>query len=642
MRRKISVLLVIALIATMAVTYFNVGASSSSKPITLSVDKTYFAFGEPIEVDFSGVTQDLQSHDLEIRIEKKRLPDNATYADRVNPGYAQYFDIGTGAASVSESGTVTFQDGGVKHPTSGGVASIPSGAYTLWVIDFTTLQPCSNQINIDVGLMTISTTKTTFAQGEDIVVSYDGLLDTMGGTNKDVELRLDQGHNLAWDFNSRPGSKGYADMLKSDLDGSNLYNGTSGSKTFPDDDVRATNGSGVYVAGTGYPVGDYTLWVMDYYGTQKGIISNRIEISIVDPASATSAPATVAPTVAPTSAPPASQYPVNITTTKTTFTQGENITVQYSGLSSDVLAGSNDDVEIRLDWGWNLDGYNNPNGISGSYAFADIGSKECYTNAALTVTESGSKVFPANDARIIGNTAKKYIDGVGYPAGQYTLWVMDYSPARKIVSNRIEITIVAAPSPSPSATSAPATSAPATVAPTTAPSGAPTLSINKTVYTVGEDIVATYANFTRDLWGRAFSEIDIFKKGDVIGTNPSTAGYVIYNSTATVEQSGLSSGTITFPAADTDRDGRNFPLQPGEYYICLRSDNAAVGQLVEFTVVAAGASASPSASATAGATATPGAQNKPTGDASMFAIVALIMACAGVSIVLIKKNKVKA
>ncbi len=447
MKRKISVLLVIALIATLAASYVTVGASSA-KPITLSVEKTYFEFGEAIEVDFSGVTTELQSHDLEIRIEKKRLPDNATYADRVSPGYAQYFDIGTGAASVAESGTVTFQDGGVRHPTAGGTASIPAGAYTLWVIDFTTLQPCSNQINIDVGLMTISTTKTTFVQGEDIVVSFDGLLETMGGTNKDVELRLDQGHNLAWDFNSRPGSKGYADMLKSDVDGSDIFEGTSGSKTFPADDVRVTNGSGSYIAGTGYPVGEYTLWVMDYYGTQKGIISNRIEIEIVDAASVTSAPpATSAPaTSAPATSAPATSTPTGMTISvdKLTFTEGESIVVSYDGYD---VAGDHD-VEIRLVKGHNMS-HSDMLAIGYRHDYTDVSdnySANTKQDTTVAITASGKRAFPDDG---YGNVA--VVPGV------YSIAAYDYSDGAKQISNLIEITVVAAgasqsPSAAPSAT----------------------------------------------------------------------------------------------------------------------------------------------------------------------------------------------
>ena len=105
MRKKISVLLVITLIATMAVSYFTVDASQSTG-LSISVSKTDFAYGEGIEVTVSGLTEDLRSHNLEMRIEKKVVGDTEGFNQRV--GYYQYFDIGENAKD--ENGVLITTD----------------------------------------------------------------------------------------------------------------------------------------------------------------------------------------------------------------------------------------------------------------------------------------------------------------------------------------------------------------------------------------------------------------------------------------------------------------------------------------------------------------------------------------------------
>ncbi len=113
----------------------------------------------------------------------------------------------------------------------------------------------------------------------------------------------------------------------------------------------------------------------------------------------------------------------------------------------------------------------------------------------------------------------------------------------------------------------------------------PTLTLSKNRYEVGEDIVAIYTDFTQAYWGNVYGSIDIFKKGDVLGTNPSKASCVVWHVTPSVAQTGLTSGTVTYPQDDNKREGVNFPLAPGEYVIFLRADNSTVSPAIEFTVV---------------------------------------------------------
>ncbi len=115
----------------------------------------------------------------------------------------------------------------------------------------------------------------------------------------------------------------------------------------------------------------------------------------------------------------------------------------------------------------------------------------------------------------------------------------------------------------------------------------PTVQLSKDTYEVGEDIVATYAGFTEDYWGSGWAEIDILRKGEVVGTNGPLKTHVVKATGASYAQSGLSDATITFPEDDNYYGDKNWPLAAGEYYIYLRADNKIVGRPVYFTVVEA-------------------------------------------------------
>ena len=113
----------------------------------------------------------------------------------------------------------------------------------------------------------------------------------------------------------------------------------------------------------------------------------------------------------------------------------------------------------------------------------------------------------------------------------------------------------------------------------------PSVTLDQTTFKVGETVTVSYENVGKYLLGSAsvdWVSVDIFPSAGVVGETASTAGYMIYSRGDGLERS--ASGTISFPTGDY-RNGDNFPLTPGEYYVVLRSTNTAVdGTKVPFTV----------------------------------------------------------
>ena len=150
---------------------------------------------------------------------------------------------------------------------------------------------------------------------------------------------------------------------------------------------------------------------------------------------------------------------------------------------------------------------------------------------------------------------------------------------------------------------------------------APKLSMTKTEFKVGEDITVTYENLVESLLtGKSWVTVAIFKKGEVVGTHASTAEHRVWHTDASKAQSKQPSATISFPDDDNGRNGEHFPLPAGEYYVCVRQDNAAVGELISFTVKA---------------------ENKPTGDTNLFMFVAITLLAGGAVAILRKQRDLK-
>ena len=147
------------------------------------------------------------------------------------------------------------------------------------------------------------------------------------------------------------------------------------------------------------------------------------------------------------------------------------------------------------------------------------------------------------------------------------------------------------------------------------------VSMTKTEFAFGEDITVTYENVDESLLeGKTWVTIAIFKKDAVIGQDASLAEHRVWHKDSTKAQSNQASGTLVFPDADNTRDGEHFPLPAGEYYVCVRQDNAAVGELISFTVKA---------------------ENKPTGDTNLFMFVAITLLAGGAVAILRKQRDLK-
>lgn len=529
--------------------------TDASESLTISVEKTAFAIDEPIKVTITGLTEELRAHDLEIRLEKDLVPAAQGISYRI--GYFQYFDIGSSARDengnlltsdqLSDTRTVTFQNGGRSHPTSGGTATFHEGYFTLWVLDFTDSVAIGNRINISIGDgVKLSTQGTEFKYGEGIAVTIEGLTEDLRA--HDLEFRLekrivaaDEGHKAR---TATGGSLQYFDIgLNARDEMANLLTSDQISDTRV---MTFKNGGRVHPEKTDYGYvditpGAYTLWVLDF--TKGCVISNKIDILVYDMTISTGG--------------------------KTEFIQGEEILIDFEGYDNHY--GTNKETEIRLEYGWGLDAPTYAKNRTSSWGCIDLNIED-YTGNNVYIGDSGTKSLPNNDARYLGylagntSTGNKYTTGLGYPAGKYTLWALDYSQ-NLICSNKIEI-IIREPEPK--------------------------LTLAKDSFAYGEPIEVSFEEVTDYLMKSctAYVEIDIFQEGNIPGTtgfSGSKAGYVMYTKSGTVDMTGgegnlIHSGTLSYPDDDTDRKGVNFPLAAGNYCIGIRKDNTIIGDLVYFKV----------------------------------------------------------
>lgn len=539
-------LLVVVVAAVAAVVTLGDTKADAADGIKISVEKTQFALNEGIEVTVTGIDETLQTHDLEIRLERDILLAEADHANRSEyNGYRQYFDIGKDARDGSgaliptaETMKVTFQNGGRYHPTDGGTANIPAGTYTIWIIDYTVNKAIGNKVYVSVSEITLSTEKTEFLYGEPIEVTVSGLIEEAyytGGKWHDLEFRLenrvmDEDEGFKWRatyhqyFDIGDGAKDESGKAMTSIPETRTW-------TFQNGGIKHPTAGGT----TSIPAGAYTLWILDF--TNSIVVSNKVDILV---------------------------YDISISTDKTEYIQGEKIAVDFSGVNNHSSA-STKDIEIRFESGWGLDPIGFAARRGASVAYADLG-KDCTAGKVenVYVGDAGTKTFPDQDGRYKANNSNKYTVGLGYPAGKYTIWVLDYTQAH-ICSNKIEITIREAQ---------------------------PTLELDKDTYYYGEPITVNYSEITDYMMSSSshWFQLDLFKKGQVPGQVSNSGAYGMYNKDGSVDMRGgedklIHSGSITFPYDDTEDKGKFFPLAPGEYYICIRKDNSIVGEKATFTVM---------------------------------------------------------
>ena len=253
--------------------------------------------------------------------------------------------------------------------------------------------------------------------------------------------------------------------------------------------------------------------------------------------------------------------------TKSVYRVGEDIVGSYANFTEDYYGATRADIVIYkkghvVGKDSNLGGYS-------------VWNKDA--NKSQSGKADGTFTFPADDD--VRNKANFPL-----PVGEYFICLR---ADNSIVGEAVDFKVVAAKTP--------------------------VLTLSKTTYKVGEDIVGTYADFTEDYWGGERADIVVYKKGDVVGQASNLGGYSVYNKDANKSQSGQASGTFTLPTDDDVRNQANFPLEPGEYFICLRADQTIVGEVVNFTVEA---------------------ENIQTGDGSLwsFAVMSVLVVCAFVTV----------
>lgn len=550
-------LLVVVVAAVAAVITIGDGKVEAADGVQFTVKKTKFALNDPIEVTITGLTETLRSHDVEIRLENDIVPADATPGYRLNQSgvnlgatdYFQYFDLGQGAKDengtsipadqLSDTRTVTFQNGGIRNPNSGGTVQLKNGYFSIWIIDFTDGIMLGKPVTIAIGdVVDISVKSIDFLIGDGIEVDVSGLEKLKDHT---LEFRLEKKQMKGYGFQYR--TAGYFQYVNIGKNASDEFTGATLPATSFSDQRTVTFKTGGKVTpstsaasvGT-IPAGVYTLWVLDFTTGTRCVISNCIDVRV---------------------------YDITISTEKTEFIQGEKIAVDFTGVDYHTTS-NNKDIELRLESGWGYDPIGFAARRGASIAYADL-STDCTGGKVdnVYVGNSGTKVFPDQDGRYKANNSNKYTVGLGYPAGKYTLWVLDYSQAH-ICSNKIEITIREAQ---------------------------PTLELDKDTYYYGEPITVNYSEITDYMMSSSshWFQLDLFKKGQVPGQVSNSGAYGMYNKDGSVDMRGgedklIHSGSITFPYDDTEDKGKFFPLAPGEYYICIRKDNSIVGEKATFTV----------------------------------------------------------
>ena len=227
----LALLVVVAAVAALVV--FGNTKADAADGVQFTVKGTKFGLNDPIEVTITGLTEEMRTHDIEIRLENDIVPVDATPSYRTNKtDYIQYFDIGSDArdeagnlidpANLSETRTVTFQNGGRRHPTSGGTVSMKTGYLSIWIIDFKTGTVLGTPTTILVGdALEISVDKTEFLVGEGIEVNVSGLSNL---SSHKLEFRLEKATMDGYGYTYR---KGYLTWLNL---GNNASDEVTGAK----------------------------------------------------------------------------------------------------------------------------------------------------------------------------------------------------------------------------------------------------------------------------------------------------------------------------------------------------------------------------------------------------------------------------
>ena len=314
-----------------------------------------------------------------------------------------------------------------------------------------------------------------------------------------------------------------------------------------------------------------------------------------------------------------------VSVSKAEFTVGEDITVTYKNITQSLLTGNFVSIAI----------FKKGDVVGRQSSKAE--HRVWHKDASIVTSKTPNATVSYPDADNGRNGANFPL-----PAGEYYVCIRQDNT---VIGEIAEFKVVAAPSVTPSVTPSVAPSVTPSVAPSVTPSVAPSvtpsatpgvapsatpsvapsvtpsLTLSKTEFTVGEDITVTYKNVEESLLdGKTFVSVAIFKAGDEIGKQSSKAEHRIWHKDASVVASNTANATVSYPDADNGRNGTNFPLPAGEYYMCIRQDNTIVGEIVTFTVRET---------------------NMSTGDANLVFVCSIFVICIGGIVAFRRKSKIE-
>lgn len=278
MKRKISILLVLALIATMCMSFVTVNATE--KPVTITTSKTEYQKGDEVTINYSGVTTSLGTCWLAMYRE------GDTPEDR-NPSTWWTYFVNNGAIQCGTEGT-----GSVKM-------TVENAGEFYFVLVSGSYARLSNDLAItveDPDAPKLTPTKSEFTVGEDVTIDYKNISVDLGDCWVGL-YQKDQGtdtRNQMWTWFVQNGA---------------LSRGASGTLTIPDDMV-----AGALTSET-IPEGEYKVVLLAEDG-RKTVLSNMAYFTVGQP------PKT------PT-----------ISVEKTEFTEGEEIEVSFADISEKLGTG---------------------------------------------------------------------------------------------------------------------------------------------------------------------------------------------------------------------------------------------------------------------------------------------------------------
>ncbi|MBR5500240.1 MAG: hypothetical protein IKV74_01790 [Clostridia bacterium] len=443
--------------------------------------------------DYLSVDKTAYAKSDKISVTVNALPDDKTNLWIVLYPYPYTIGSTTGGVwiDVANQGIDVGDTVEITQNTATGV-----GAFSVSLVYYKTNGTLEDNV-IHVGPY-LKPTKEIYAPGEDIIINYSNITDDLG----DCWFGLLKGDEPN---TARSSKERYAIQ-----NGVNTLGGANGSfnmDTFPDKLITGD-----------LPEGDYKLILFK--------LSNRAELSNV-------ATFTVGQ-------PPQVKVPA-ISIEKDTFTEGEDIVVSYSDVSTDMGKGA-----------WLALYPENPTfGTTQSLAWIMLTAS---ADGSLVHGENGSFTFPED-----AEGGSVYTGSATLTPGNYELMIL--SANYTVLSEKLTFTIKA-------------------------PVKTPEISLEKTVYEENESIQVQYKDISEDLGKGVW--LAVYKKGATVGNTQSHL-WVMLTDSADGSLVHGANGTFTFPENAEGGSVYNGTekLDAGEYDIMiLTADYTQIGETVSFTVQA--------------------------------------------------------